>query len=43
MPSNVILILISAVPVYLMWAAIRRIPAARTAPVRMNDRRPRTY
>ena len=43
MSSNVILILISAVPVFLMWAATTRILAARMVPIKVNNRRRRIY
>ena len=41
MLSNVILILISGVPVYLMWVATSRTSAARMVTIRVNDRRRR--
>jgi len=38
MSSNVVLILISAVPVCLMWTATSRIAAARMLPARAKPR-----
>jgi hypothetical protein len=43
MSSNVILVLISAVPVYLMWTATAWIPAARMVPIRVKSRRSRIH
>lgn len=43
MSSYVILILISAVPVFLMWAATTRMPAERMVPIRVNNRRRHIY
>jgi hypothetical protein len=43
MSSNLILILISAVPVCLMWTATGRIPAARLVPINVKSRRSRIH
>jgi hypothetical protein len=43
MSSNIILILISAVPVYLMWTATGRISAPRLVPIRVKSRRQRIH
>jgi hypothetical protein len=43
MSLNFILVLISAVPVYLMWTATERIPAARMVPIRVKSRQSRIH